>query len=152
MTITRSLMAVSLAAMAVACAAPAMAADHKVEMRSQGTAGGFYVYEPAYLAIAPGDTVTFSPAQPGHDAASIPGMTPAGAEPFKGAKDEELKVTFTKPGLYGYECTPHYELGMVGVIVVGGKPANLAEAKAVEHPARAQAVMDGLLQKAAEQN
>ncbi len=132
-------------------AGAAHAADYKVEMRSQGTNGGFMVFEPAFLAVQPGDTVTFTPTNPSHNAASIEGMTPKGATPFKGELNQELKVTFTAPGVYGYQCTPHYMMGMVGVVLVGPRPpANLAEAQAVTHPARAQAAMEALLQQAAQ--
>ena len=141
----------ALAAVLLACTGAAQAADHKVQMRTQGTTGGFMVFEPAYLAVQPGDTVTFEPTNPGHNAVSIEGMVPKGATPFKGELNQELKVTFTAPGVYGYACTPHYMMGMVGVVLVGPKPAvNLAEAQAVEHPERAKATMDGLLQQAAQ--
>ncbi|GIS46662.1 MAG: hypothetical protein Ct9H90mP18_09940 [Gammaproteobacteria bacterium] len=33
--------------------------------------------------------------------------------------NEELVVKFDKEGVYGYKCTPHYILGMVGLVVVG---------------------------------
>ena len=132
----------------LAAASAAWATDYKVEMKNQGSAGGFMVYEPAYLEVQPGDTVTFEPTAPGHNAASIEGMIPTGAQPFSGKINEELKVTFTTPGVYGYECTPHYSFGMVGLVVVGPKPpANLAAAKAVEHPDKAQAVFDGLFKQ-----
>ena len=140
----------ALALAAAASASGAAAADYKVQMKTQGAGGGFMVFEPAYLAVQPGDTVTFTPTDPGHNAVSVEGMTPEGAQPFAGKLNEELKVAFTTPGVYGYECTPHYQLGMVGVVVVGPKPpANLAQAKAVEHPARAQAAFDDLFAKVA---
>ena len=141
-----------VAALALGLAASAAsAADYKVQMKTQGTGGGLMVFEPSYLAVQPGDTVTFAPTDPGHNAVSVEGMIPAGAQPFAGKLNEEVKVTFTQPGVYGYECTPHYPMGMVGIVVVGsGPPPNLAQAQAVEHPARAQAVFDDLLKKAAQ--
>ena len=143
--------ALALAA-AISLASTAAATDYKVQMRTQGSQGGIMVFEPGYLAVQPGDTVTFEPTDPGHNAVSVEGMIPQGAQPFAGKLNEEVKVTFTQPGLYGYECTPHYPMGMVGVVVVGPKPpANLAQAQAVEHPARAQAVFDGFLKQAAAQ-
>lgn len=137
------------AALCLAAASAASAADYKVQMKTQGSAGGIMVFEPSYLAVQPGDTVTFQPVDQGHNAASVEGMIPAGAQPFAGKLNEEVKVTFTQPGVYGYECTPHYPMGMVGVVVVGPRPpANLAEAQAAEHPARAKAVFDELLKQA----
>ena len=136
---------------ALAMASTAAAADFTVKMRTQGTGGGLMVFEPAFLAVQPGDTVTFEPTDPGHNAVSIDGMTPTGAQPFAGKLNEALKVTFTTPGAYGYQCTPHYAFGMVGLVVVGPRPpANLAQAQAVEHPPKAQAVFDGLFKQAAQ--
>ena len=36
---------------------------------------------------------------------------------------------FEKEGVYGYKCTPHYILGMVGLVVVGSSSSNLDVAK-----------------------
>lgn len=135
----------------LAAAAPSAAAEYKVLMKTQGSAGGFMVYEPNFLAVQPGDTVTFEPTDQGHNVASAEDMIPAGAQPFAGKLNEQVKVAFTQPGVYGYECTPHYALGMVGVVVVGPRPpANLAQAQAAEHPARAKAVFDDLLKQASQ--
>jgi pseudoazurin len=63
---------------------------------------------------------------------SIDGMLPEGAEPWKGKINEQITVTFTKPGLYGYKCQPHYGLGMVGLIEVGDDTSNIETLKAVK--------------------
>ena len=140
---------VAAAAALLATAGAANAADHVVKMKNQGAAGGFMVFEPAYTEAAPGDTVTFEPTDPGHNAVSLEGMTPKGATPFSGALNEKLTVTLTQPGVYGYQCTPHLIMGMVGVVVVGPKPpANLAEAKAAAPTGRAGEAMDALLKQA----
>ena len=141
----RSMMAVVGAALAVAfAAAPAYAAEHVVQMMSRGTDGTPMVFEPAYLRIAAGDTVRFVPAQPGHNAESIEGMVPPGAQPFKNPFNGETVVTFTVEGVYRYKCLPHYGMGMVGVIQVGA-PVNLDAAKAVTHAGRAGGVFATLL-------
>src|SRR5690606_12111270 len=49
-----------VAVLAVLFAAPAFGADHTVKMLNQG-ADGMMVFEPAFLKVAPGDTVTFVP-------------------------------------------------------------------------------------------
>ncbi|MEO7504264.1 MAG: pseudoazurin [Sphingomicrobium sp.] len=128
----------------LAIAGPAAAADHVVKMLNQGKAG-MMVFEPALVKIAPGDTVTFQPIDKIHNAESIPGMVPAGAQAFKGRMGQPLTVKLSKPGLYGYKCLPHYGMGMVGVIVVGNSSANFAAAQAVGHPGRAKQVMTSLL-------
>ncbi len=108
--------------------AAAHAADHKVKMLNKGT-DGMMVFEPAYVAVKPGDTVTFVPTDKSHNAESIPGMFPAGAAPFKGKINEQITVKFTKPGLYGYKCLPHTSMGMVGLVQVG-PAANKAQVQA----------------------
>ena len=124
------------AAAALAVASPAAAATHTVKMLNSGP-GGAMVFSPALIKVAPGDTVTFEPTHPTHNAESINGMLPAGAAPFKGPLSKPLTVKFTKAGLYGYKCTPHYGMGMVGAVVVGGA-ANAAAAKGVTHPGLAK--------------
>ena len=124
------------AAAALAMASPAAAANHTVKMLNSGP-GGAMVFSPALIKVAPGDTVTFEPTHPTHNAESINGMIPAGAAGFKGALSKPLTVKFSKPGVYGYKCTPHYGMGMVGAVVVGGA-GNLSAAQAVSHPGLAK--------------
>ena len=129
---------------ALALASPAAAKDVQVKMLNKGASGAM-VFEPALVKVAPGDTVTFVPTDLGHNAESIAGMIPAGAAPFKGKMNQNLTVKFTKPGVYGYKCLPHYSMGMVGVVIVGNSTANMAQAKAVSHPGKAKTVFAGLL-------
>ena len=104
----------------------ALAETHEVRMLNRGERGSM-VYEPDFLAIAPGDTVKFVAAQSGHNAASIEGMAPAGFAGFKGNINEEIEVTLSEPGIYGVKCSPHYAMGMVMLIAVGdADPAGAA--------------------------
>jgi pseudoazurin len=84
------------------------------------------VFEPAFLKIAPGDTVIFTPTDSGHNAELVPALAPPGAVPFKGAINQKLIVRLTKSGLYGYKCLPHAAMGMVGLIQVGAA-VNIAD-------------------------
>ena len=106
-------------------ATPVIAADHTVEMLSSSN-GEMMVFKPAVLKIAPGDSVTWKATNPGHNTASIAEMTPDASLEWNGKINEELKITFTKEGVYGYKCTPHYILGMVGIIAVGNDLTNLS--------------------------
>ncbi|MEM8813316.1 MAG: pseudoazurin [Pseudomonadota bacterium] len=103
------------------------------------------VFAPALLRIDVGDSVTFLATDAGHNSASKRGMIPDGAEAWNGGIDEELSVTFTVPGIYGHICVPHYEWGMVGLIVVGDTLSNLERAKKVRHPGSARKVFRALL-------
>ncbi len=77
------------------------------------------VFEPAFVHAAPGDTIRFVPTDKGHNAESIEGMIPAGAEPFSGKSGKEIEVTLSVDGLYAVRCKPHYAMGMVMLIAVG---------------------------------
>ena len=134
------------AALALPLAA-AHAADYEVKMLNKGAAGAM-VFEPAFLALAPGDSVTFVPTDKGHDAASIAGMMPDGAAPFAGKINQEITVVFDVPGAYGIKCVPHYGMGMVALFVVG-EPDNVAAAAAVKHPGKAKQVFAALFDELA---
>lgn len=110
-------------------AVPAYAKEHQVKMLNKGSDGSLMVFEPAFIKIAPGDTVKFVATQKGHNAESIAGMAPAGGTTFKGKINEEISVKFNKEGVYGYKCLPHLGMGMVGVVQVG-RPVNKGQAVA----------------------
>ena len=124
---------------------PAAAAEYQVKMLNQGS-GGMMGFEPQLLKISPGDTVHFVAADKGHNVQSVDGMIPDGAKSFSGAISQDLTVGFTVPGVYGYRCTPHGSLGMVGLIVVGD-PVNEANAKSAATPGAAGRVFAKLFQQ-----
>ena len=98
-------------------------ADFVVKMLNQSSTG-VMVFEPAVLEIEVGDTVTFQSTDAAHNSASIPGMIPDGASAWNGQLSRDTIVTFDIPGIYGYQCTPHAMMAMVGVIKVGGDSSN----------------------------
>lgn len=124
-----------------AFAMPALAADYQIHMLNKGEAGTM-VFEPNYLAIQPGDTVTFIPTDKSHNVETIAEMLPEGAEAFKSTINEEFTVTFDVPGLYGVKCTPHFAMGMAAAIAVGADLPNLDAAKAFKAPKKAQERLD----------
>jgi len=130
---------------ALALASAAAAAEIEVKMLDKG-AEGVMVFEPALVKVEPGDTVKFVASNKGHNAESIKGMLPEGAAPFVGKVNQDIAITFDKPGVYGVKCLPHYGMGMVGLVVVG-KPTNQDEAMAVTHPGKAKHVMTALFGK-----
>jgi len=103
---------------------PAAAKEWRVAMVNHGTDGAMD-FAPAFIRIAPGDSVRFVAQDKGHNAESIPELTPAGGTMFKGQLNQDVLAKFTRPGLYGYKCLPHFAMGMVGLVEVG-KPVNLA--------------------------
>lgn len=121
----------------------ALAEVHEVKMLNRGSDGAM-VYEPDHLRIAPGDSVRFLPSHSGHNAASVAGLLPTGAEPFKSTLNQPFEHTFRVPGVYGIQCIPHVAMGMVMVTQVGDAPT--AELPA-SLPARAKARFAAQLQK-----
>jgi pseudoazurin len=128
---------VAFAALMLAGLGTAHAETHEVRMLNRGETGAM-VFEPAFLKIAPGDTVRFLAVDPGHNAETIKDLIPEGAVPFKGRINEQMEITFQIEGAYAYKCAPHYAMGMVGLIVVGDHPKNLETISAARIPAKAK--------------
>lgn len=108
------------------------------------------VFFPRILSVMPGDTVTFKSVDKGHNSATLKGMIPEGAEDWKGKINQDIEVTFSQPGFYGYQCTPHASMGMVGLIVVEGegKLDNLEAARNVRQRGRSKAAWDEIWEEA----
>ncbi len=109
------------------------------------------VFYPAVLQIAEGDTVKFVATDRGHNSEANKDMLPEGAEGWSGKINDEVEVTLTVPGVYGYYCTPHQSAGMVGLILVGDVTQEMLDAAAdVRQRGRARARMEEYLANAAE--
>lgn len=134
----------TLVGMAVAMATMtsfAAAADFEVHMLNKGKDGAM-VFEPGLTKIAKGDTVTFIPTDKSHNAETIKDLIPEGAKPFKGKMNETVKITFDVDGAYAIKCMPHVGMGMVALVVVGDKPANIDAVKAAKLPKKARERLD----------
>lgn len=137
-----------LSAAALTWSNMANAALYEVRMLTQGP-HQMFEFEPNLLRIQPGDTVHFIAKSRGHNVQTVPGMIPDGARPFRSATSEDLTVTFAQAGVYGIECNPHAELGMVGLIMVGNSWPNLEQAKTAPPPSvKAKQVFARLFQEA----
>lgn len=128
-------------ALVLALAGTAFAAEHEVHMLNKGEAG-MMVFEPAYVKAEPGDVIRFVPTDKSHNVEAIKEILPEGVETFKSKINEEYALTVTEPGLYGVKCTPHFAMGMVGLIQVGDAPANLDAAKTAKMSKKARERMD----------
>ncbi len=150
-------------------AAPEAAAPVAPEVEANGTVidinmytrdpdepSGLQVFKPRLIKAKVGDTVRFIPTNPTHQSSSIADMIPEGATGWEGEINQEVSYVLPLPGIYGYQCVPHYAAGMIGLIIVEGEgmTANLEAAKAVSHPGLAgrefteifeQAEADGML-------
>ena len=110
------------------------------------------VFSPSLLKVAVGDTVSFLPEDKGHNSEIIKGMSPDGAETWKGKMNKQVDVTFSVPGFYGYHCKPHSNMGMIGLIVVEGDGMldNLEAARGVKHRGKAKKAWKELWESADE--
>ena len=102
------------------------------------------VFFPRVIVVEAGDTANFVATDKSHNSASAKGMTPEGAEDWKGRINQDVSVTLDTPGFYGYACTPHSSVGMVGLIIVKGEGmmANLENAKSQKQRGKAKQVWD----------
>lgn len=99
-----------------------LGATHEVKLLTSGADGQTMVMSPGVLKIAAGDEVVFVPADPSHNVESM--SIPQNAESFLSPMGKEFTYKFTENGVYLYKCTPHFIMGMIGVIQVGS-PDNL---------------------------
>ncbi len=127
---------VSLLSTGLSPTGAASAAEYEVKMLNKGPDHAMQ-FDPELLRISPGDTVHFVAADKGHSVETISGMIPDGAEPFSGDFNQDVTVTLTKEGVYGFQCRPHGSMGMVGLIVVG-RPTNEDSAKGASLPGMAK--------------
>lgn len=104
------------------------------------------IFSPRLLVIEAGQSVLFEATDRGHNSASIAGMVPPNGPAWDGGISEDIEVTFDTPGFYGYVCTPHATLGMVGMVVVtgGGMTDNLDAARAVTHRGKSRRVFEDI--------
>ena len=91
--------------------------------------------------IATGESLIIGETQYKYQSA-IKDILPEGVEVFKSKINEEYTLTVTEAGLYGVKCTPHFAMGMVGLIQVGDAPANLDAAKTAKMSKKARERMD----------
>lgn len=127
------LKALLLAAGLASVGTVARAAEHVVRLVTESDAGRF-LFVPPIVYAQPGDTVRFVPDDGMHAVKAISAMLPQGAKPWRGRMGEEVDVTLDQPGVYGVKCRSGYDIGMVGLIVVGDDPPNFAAAQKARHP------------------
>ena len=140
---------IAAAAFAALSAVPALAETVEVKMLNRGEKGSM-VFEPDFVKLSVGDSVKFRATQMSHNAATVDGMVPEGAEGFKGKINEELEVRFDKPGYYGIKCSPHYGMGMVMLVKVG--EAELPQSyREIKFPARAKPRFEEIFREATAQ-
>ena len=101
------------------------------------------VYSEKVLSIKVNDEITWKSVDKGHNVEFI-GM-PKGASKYKSKISKDAKYTFTQPGIYLYQCTPHKAMGMIGLVVVGEDKNNLGKIKKVKVYGKSKKLLKKLL-------
>ena len=81
------------------------------------------VYSKSVINIQSGDTVKWLATTKGHNVQFL--SVPEGVGTFRSKLNVDTEYTFTVPGIYLYQCTPHKNMGMIAVVVVDGNKDNL---------------------------
>lgn len=127
----------------------AFAATHEVLMlnKNPDNKKERMVFIPAVLKIELGDTVKFISTDKGHNSQSDKKALPEGAEKWKSKIGKDFEVTYTVDGTYGYYCTPHRGMGMVGLILVGDYKTNYDDVKASRQKGKAKKALKKLYEQ-----
>lgn len=146
------LLGAGLAAAALPTAAAAEGTVHEVLMYTKhpDDKKKLNVFVPDIVVAQPGDTIKFISAEKGHNAVSDDNMMPEGGEEWETKLSKDGEVTITTEGTYGYYCSPHRALGMVGLILVGDASVNFEEAKGAKQKGKAKKVYAEIFERAEE--
>ena len=109
------------------------------------TADDSYSIEVAKIGV--GDTIEWLPKNKGHNVEFLSGPN-MNALPEKSDLDVSHRITFRSPGVYLYQCTPHGNMGMLGLIIVGNNYDNLDNIEQVELSRVAKSVLQRLIRVA----
>ncbi len=130
-------------------ARPALAQDatvHEVQMLNADPENPRtrMIFLPRVVVAQPGDTIKFIATDRGHNSESIEEMMPEGVEGWEGDINDDVEFVVETPGFYGYKCTPHNSVGMVGLVIVqgDGMSDNLEAAKDVRQRGKARQIWD----------
>ena len=101
-----------------------------------------YSIEVARIEV--GDTIEWLPMNKGHNVEFLAGPK-MNLLPQRSEIDEVHSVVFNIPGIYLYGCTPHGNMGMLGLIIVGNDFHNIEKVKEIELPRVASSVLRRLI-------
>ena len=101
-----------------------------------------YSIEVAHIDV--GDTIEWLPKNEGHNVEFLVGPK-INSLPTKSGIDKFHSVVFKVPGVYLYGCTPHRNMGMLGLIIVGNDFHNLEKIKNIQLSHVATSVLKRLI-------
>ena len=101
-----------------------------------------YSIEVAHIDV--GDTIEWYPEHEGHNVEFLAGPNMK-ALPEKSKLNALHSVVFEIPGVYLYQCTPHGNSGMIGLVVVGNNFKNLEDIKNIQLSRATTSVLERLI-------
>ena len=104
-----------------------------------------YSVEVAHIDV--GDTIEWYPEDEGHNVEFLVGPN-MNALPAKSKLNALHSVVFKIPGIYLYQCTPHGNSGMIGLVVVGKNYHNLEDIKNIQLSRATTSVLQRLIRVA----
>ena len=104
-----------------------------------------YSVEVAHIDV--GDTIEWYPEDEGHNVEFLVGPN-MNALPAKSKLNALHSVVFKIPGIYLYQCSPHGNSGMIGLVVVGNNYHNLEDIKNIQLSRATTSVLKRLIRVA----
>ena len=105
------------------------------------------IYNPRIIYINSGDTIKWLSEDKGHNVAFTKKGVPAGVDLFKSNLNQDAEFTFTVPGIYAYNCTPHYGLGMIAFVIVDNDLSNFDQVAKIKYPGKSKKIAKELLEQ-----
>ncbi len=103
------------------------------------------VYSSKVAKVDVNDKIIWKSVSKGHNVEFI--SMPKGIKKFKSKINKDTEYTFTKPGIYLYQCTPHKAMGMIGIVVVGRDTHNIKKIKKAKLYGKSKKVFKKLLKE-----
>ena len=104
----------------------------------------FDKYSTDVVHIDVADTVEWLPESSGHNVEFIAGPN-MNSLPKSSKMDDFHSVVFKTPGIYLYGCTPHLNMGMLGLVIVGKDLHNLEKLHNVKLSRIAKSILANLI-------
>ena len=100
-------------------------------------------YSKRVINVNSGDNVFWKATDKGHNVEFV--TIPNGAKGFKSKLGKDANYTFTTPGVYLYQCTPHKMMGMIGIVIVEDNYKNLDSVKKTKMIGKSKKVLKQLV-------
>ena len=115
---------------------------HSKTIQIEFTQDDSFSIEVAHINI--GDSIEWLPVNEGHNVEFLGGPEMDSLPP-KADIDEVHLVNFKVPGVYLYQCTPHGDMGMIGLIVVDNDFHNIENIRDIKLSRIGKSVLNRLI-------